>query len=75
MVEQYWRKYLATLAGSASIPKIYDSWHFGDTERLANELAELVRSGEKTTTSFLALRLETEGWKIPDAGDIVVITK
>ncbi len=75
VVEQYWRRYLATLAGSSSVPKSYEAWHFGDAERLANELADLVRSGQKTATSFLAWRLETEGWKMPEAGDIVVITK
>ncbi len=75
VVEQYWRKYLATSVGSASIPKSYDAWHFSDTERLANELSELVKAERKTATSFLAWRLETEEWKVPDAWDIAVITK
>ena len=41
----------------------------------ADELADLVRNGQKTATSFLAWRLETEGWKMPSTGDVTVVTK
>ena len=74
VIERYWRKYTATLAGSKSVPNTYEAWHFGDSERLANELAELVRLGRKTATSFLAWKLETEGWKVPSPGDLTVVT-
>ena len=74
-VEEYWRRYATTLPLSGNVSKLYDdAWHFGDTENLANKLAELVRSGQKTATSFLVWKLETEGWKMPRVGDVVVIT-
>lgn len=74
LVEQYWRNYLKTLEPEDRASKSYDTWHFGDTEKLANELAELVKTGEKTATSVLVWQFEDNGWKFPTIGDIVIVT-
>lgn len=73
-VKEYWRHYMKTIPGSGNVSASYDdTWHFGDTEELANKLADLLRKGEKTATSFLLWRLDTEGWKMPRVGDVVVV--
>ncbi len=73
-VERYWRSSMSKLEPGDSPPKSYDSGHFGDTEELANKLAELVRTGGKTSTSSLVWTYEAEGWKRPVARDVVVVT-
>ena len=69
----YWNRYLTTLGVSESVPD-FDFWHFGESERMANDLAELVRRGIKTATSSLGWKYEEKGWREPKAGDRVVIT-
>jgi uncharacterized protein YhfF len=56
------------------VPKFYETWHFGDTKKLSNELVELVRTGQKTATSALVWELEAKGEKLPSVEDIVVVT-
>ena len=73
-VERFWRSYTSRLGPGASPSRSYDSWHFGDTEALANELSELVRTGRKTSTSSLVWTHEEKGWKMPVVGDHVVVT-
>jgi len=73
-VERFWRSCVSKLGPRGSPSRSYDSWHFGDTEVLANELSELVRTGRKTSTSSLVWTLEEKGWKMPVVGDHVVVT-
>jgi uncharacterized protein YhfF len=73
-VERFWRSYTSRLGPGGSSARLYDSWHFGDTEALANELSELVRTGRKTSTSSLVWTHEEKGWKMPVVGDHVVVT-
>jgi len=73
-VERFWRSYVSKLAPGGSLSGSYDSWHFGDTEALANKLSELVRTGRKTSTSSLVWTHEEKGWKMPVVGDHVVVT-
>ncbi len=56
--------------------KIKDVYHFSYDEKNANELAELVRVGIKKGTSSLHLvyKLESEEDKIPELGDLSIIT-
>ena len=70
---QYWEKYLATLSSVEAAPG-FDYWHFGDSEEMANDLAELVLNGKKTATSSLPWEIQEHGWKEPKTGDKVVIT-
>jgi uncharacterized protein YhfF len=52
----------------------YEVWYFGDTQELADELADLVLSGKKTATASLYWEYEAEGEKLPQVGGYSVIT-
>ena len=52
----------------------YEVWHFGDSQELADELAELVVSGKKTATASLLWEYEAEGEALPWSGSYSVIT-
>jgi uncharacterized protein YhfF len=52
----------------------YEVWHFGDSQELADELAELVVSGKKTATTSLYWEYEAEGEALPWTGSYSVIT-
>jgi len=73
-VEAYWQEYLASLPQESLLPRSYEIWHFGDTEKMADELGDLVRVGVKTATSALVWELESNGEKFPKVGDIAVVT-
>ena len=74
-VELYWRRYLDTLKPGDRDPASYEVWHFGDTEKLANDLAELVKTGQKTSTSALVWEEEAKDERPARLDDIVVVTK
>lgn len=48
--------------------------HFGFTEEVANSCAELVLSGTKRMTSHSLLGLQFRGEKLPQLGDLNIIT-
>ncbi len=73
-VEHYWRRYLDTLKPKDPVPKSHEVWHFGDTQKMANELAELVKMGQKTATSALVWEEEAKGERPARVGDVVVVT-
>mgnify|MGYP001615144846 FL=1 len=73
-VEHYWRKYLDTLNPKDPVPKSHEVWYFGDTEKLAKELAELVKTGQKTATNALLWEEEAKGERTARVGDVVVVT-
>jgi uncharacterized protein YhfF len=52
----------------------YEVWYFGDSQGLADELAELVLSGKKTATASLYWEYEVEGEAMPQVGGYSVIT-
>ena len=52
MIEEFWNKYLSFLEPEhphQSLP-VPESWSFGNSKRMANELGQLVLSGKKTAT-------------------------
>ena len=57
-----------------NVPKYYETWLFGETKKLSNQLVESVRIGQKTATSALVWELEAKGEKLPSVEDIVVVT-
>jgi len=73
-VETYWQEYLASLPQDSRLPRSYEIFHFGDTEKMADELGDLVRVGVKTATSTLVWELESGEKKFPKVGDIAVVT-
>lgn len=73
-VDEYWRSYVSSLPRTERAPKSYEIWRFGDTEELANKIGPLVQSGKKTATSDLLWELEPAGRRLPEAGDIGIVT-
>ena len=53
--------------------KTYEAWHFCNNEDSANELAELVVSGEKTATASGLCFYEIENEELPKVGGINII--
>ena len=62
-------------AGSDVSARLYESFHFGDSESLANELAALVVSGSKKATAGLLWSHEAEGKPIPKPGQLSIVER
>ncbi len=71
--EMYWDKFIKETKRDASIRYI-DCFHFELTEGLANELLELVLQGIKNATSSSLIAYEVTGERIPQAGDLSIVT-
>lgn len=52
----------------------YQVWHFGDSETLARELAQLVLHGRKRATAGLLWDAETDPAMVPVAGGYSLVT-
>jgi len=74
-IEEFWQAYLDSLPAGRSVSSTsYETWFFCDNEESANELGGLVQAGVKTATCSLVWWYEAEGERIPEAGDLSVIT-
>lgn len=73
--QQMWKDYQATLSESSgdTLPVI-SAWHFCDNKQDADECAQLVLAGDKQATSPSVWELEASGEKIPEVGDLHVVT-
>lgn len=69
-----WNAFLNTLDGGAVNDNSYTTWPFGGNASQARELAELVKSGDKTATSSLYVLYEMDKEPIPKVGEYSVIT-
>ena len=69
-VDIVWKNYLRTLPESERRGKNYTSWPFGGDADTANELAELVKGGDKTATCSLHMWYETEEEAFPFIGEV-----
>ncbi|WP_436862462.1 ASCH domain-containing protein [Staphylococcus caeli] len=67
-VEQYWRKFIETFPEYKGVQ--FEAWSFGINE---DELADLVKKGEKTATTSGYETYKVEGEKLPEVGEISVI--
>lgn len=72
-VEQFWHKFLIETQKDISL-RYLESFHFEATEKLANELLELVLTGKKRATAGSLLAYEKEGATIPEVGDYSIVT-
>ncbi len=73
-VEAFWQAYCATCADhEARRHASYDAWQFGDNERMADTLGQLMLSGTKTATAGLIWEDEQCGWRTPTIGDKTII--
>ncbi len=70
-VKEYWARFISSRMEYKDSP--YEVWGFGYGSYLANLLGGLVRMGKKTGTSS-ALEIFGADEKIPEAGDLSVIT-
>jgi uncharacterized protein YhfF len=66
-------------AACRSVPDLpaaadYQTWHFGDSERLARDLAELVLQGSKRATAGLLWEAETNPATMPVVGGYSLVT-
>jgi uncharacterized protein YhfF len=72
-LSDFWRAF-ATSTGGADAGRFYEAFFFGDTEELANELAELVLQGTKRATAGSVWSFEAEGKRLPVPGDLSIVT-
>jgi len=70
----FWADFLAMAGGDASA-RFYESFHFGDSEMLADELAALVLVGAKRATASLLWPFEVDGKPLPKPGDLSIVER
>lgn len=74
-IEIMWEMYLERIGENPNNTELkYTSWHFCDNKKDADELVELAKIGTKRATASLFLLYELEGEKVPEAGDISILT-
>lgn len=74
-VKEMWSNYLRAIGeDGVSTDKEYTSWYFCDNEKSANELAQLVVDGTKRATAGLHYSYQIEDEKLPEEGDLSIIT-
>lgn len=61
------------MAGNDPSARFYESFHFGDSESLADELAALVVAGTKRATASLLWSFEAEGKPLPEPGHLSIV--
>jgi len=72
-LQPFWNDF-AKFAGRSVDERFYDAFHFGDSEGLANELAELVLLGVKRATASSFWSYEKQERRIPQPGDLSIVT-
>lgn len=70
-IESYWAKFLEE---TNTPDQNYTYWHFELTEKLANELADLVLQGKKQATASSMYSYESGEEPMPKVGDLSIIT-
>lgn len=74
-VKKMWEMYLEKLGENINDTELkYTSWHFCDNKEDADELVELAKIGTKRATASLHLLYDFEGERIPEVGDISILT-
>ena len=72
-VAAFWGEF-SRQGGGADDASFYEAFHFGDSEALAQELADLVLSGTKRATAGAVWAFEAAGKRLPRPGDLSVVT-
>lgn len=72
-IRDFWNVFAAA-TDAADEARFLESFAFGDSEVLADELAALVLSGAKRATAGAVWSYEAEGQCLPAAGDLSVVT-
>lgn len=69
-----WSEYTALRGTETETRHHISSWHFCDNEQDADECARLVLTGKKRATAPSLWSITSEGERLPEAGDLHVIT-
>jgi uncharacterized protein YhfF len=69
----FWRAFVKA-DSDADEDRFCEAFYFGDSEELANELAELVLRGAKRATTGALWAYEAEGKRLPQPGDLSIVT-
>mgnify|MGYP001106400008 CR=1 FL=1 len=70
-----WKEYLQQIGEDSNGTSLtYESWHFCDNQKDANELVQLVLEGAKRATASLHRTYKFENEEVPKEGSHVVIT-
>jgi uncharacterized protein YhfF len=69
----FWRAFTEVTEG-AHESRFYEAFYFGDSEDMAIELAGLVLKGTKRATAASAWSYEAEGQRVPQPGDLSIVT-
>lgn len=69
----YWQAFAAA-TGRGDESRFYEAFAFGDSEDMANELAELVLTGVKRATAASAWACDASGTPYPKPGDLSIVT-
>lgn len=72
-INDFWKEFLKSTNKDSSTEYI-DCFHFELTEKLANELLDLVLTGQKKATASSLWGYEIEGERIPQVGDYSIVT-
>jgi uncharacterized protein YhfF/GNAT superfamily N-acetyltransferase len=70
----FWARFESATGCDASAA-FYESFHFGDSESLADELAALVVAGIKRATASLLWTYEADGKPLPRPGDLSIVER
>ena len=71
LINEFWEDFLLKINKDT---KYIDCFHFESTEQWANELLKLVLIGQKKATSSSLLAYQTDGDRIPEVGDLSIVT-
>ncbi len=75
LIDEFWAMYMQSLLPDEPREKVYyESFRFGDTERIANLCADLVVRRIKTATSSLLWECEAKGKPLVRVGDLSIVT-
>jgi uncharacterized protein YhfF len=72
-LQSFWTAF-ADATGGAAEERFYEAFFFGDSEALANELAELVLRGIKGATTASLWSVELEDRPLPKPGALSIVT-
>ena len=72
-VNAFWERFLLH-SGLPETTECVDTFSFGMTEALANELLRLVLIGQKHATSSSFLGYAVDGDRVPQVGDLSIVT-
>jgi len=70
----FWAGFVSE-AGSDASARLYESFHFGDSESLADELAALVLAGTKRATASLFWSYEADHKPMPEPGQLSIVER